>query len=55
MNLLDDPDPAKFPVGAQATAAIDTNGETDAWAALRKISIRAHSWANWLNPMPSSP
>ena len=50
--LLDDPDAAKFPIGAQATAAIYTGGEKGAWAALRKISIRAHSWANWLYPMP---
>src|SRR5271165_2287074 len=50
--LLDDPDPAKFPIGAQASAAIYTGGETGAWAALRKISIRAHSWFNWLYPMP---
>ena len=39
---LDDPDPSKFPIGAQASAAIYTNGRTGAWAALRKISIRAH-------------
>ncbi len=45
-------DPPKFPIGAQASAAIYTNGETGAWAALRKISIRAHSWFNWLYPMP---
>ncbi len=50
--LLDDADPSKFPIGAQASAAIYTNGETGAWAALRKISIRAHSWFNWLYPMP---
>ena len=50
--LLDDPYSAKFPIGAQATAAIYTGGERGAWAALRKISIRAHSWANWLYPMP---
>ncbi len=50
--LLDDPDASKFPIGAQATAAIYTGGEHGAWAALRKISIRAHSWANWLYPMP---
>ena len=50
--LLDDPDASKFPIGAQASAAIYTNGETGAWAALRKISIRAHSWFNWLYPMP---
>lgn len=50
--LLDDPDPAKFPIGARATAAIYSGGEHGAWAALRKISIRAHSWASWLYPMP---
>ena len=50
--ILDDPDPSKFPIGAQASAAIYTNGETGKWAALRKISIRAHSWFNWLYPMP---
>ncbi len=50
--LLDDPYASKFPIGAQASAAIYTNGETGAWAALRKISIRAHSWLNWLYPMP---
>jgi len=50
--LLDDSNPLKFPIGAQASAAIYTNGETGAWAALRKISIRAHSWFNWLYPMP---
>ena len=50
--LLDDADPSKFSIGAQASAAIYTNGETGPWAALRKISIRAHSWFNWLYPMP---
>ena len=50
--ILDDADPSKFPIGAQALAAIYTNGETGAWAGLRKISIRAHSWFNWLYPMP---
>ncbi len=50
--ILDDADPSKFPIGAQASAAIYTNGEKGAWAALRKISIRARSWFNWLYPMP---
>ncbi len=50
--MLNDPDQAKFPIGAQGTAAIYTGGERGAWAALRKISIRAHSWFNWLYPMP---
>ena len=49
--LLDDQDSPKFPIGAQGTAAIYTSGETGAWAALRKISIRARSWANWLYPL----
>jgi multidrug resistance efflux pump len=49
--LLDDPDPSRFPLGAQGSAAIYTGGEHGAWAALRKISIRAHSWANWLYPL----
>jgi multidrug resistance efflux pump len=49
--LLDDPDQSKFPIGAQGTAAIYTGGEHGAWAALRKISIRAHSWLNWLYPI----
>jgi hypothetical protein len=48
---LDDPDQSKFPLGAQGSAAIHTSGEHGAWAALRKISIRAHSWLNWLHPL----
>jgi multidrug resistance efflux pump len=50
--ILNDPEQWKFPIGAQGTAAIYTGGESGAWAALRKISIRAHSWFNWLYPMP---
>jgi len=49
--VMDDPDPLKFPIGAQGIAAIYTSGEHGAWAALRKISIRAHSWFNWLYPI----
>jgi multidrug resistance efflux pump len=49
--LLDDPDQSKFPIGAQGIAAIYTSGEHGAWAALRKVSIRAHSWLNWLYPI----
>jgi hypothetical protein len=41
----------KFPIGAQGSAAIYTGGEHGAWAALRKISIRAHSWLNWVYPL----
>ena len=48
--ILDDPDQSKFPIGAQGIAAIYVNGEHGAWAALRKISIRAHSWFNWIYP-----
>jgi hypothetical protein len=46
--LMDDPDQSKFPIGAQGTAAIFTSGEHGAWAALRTISIHAHSWFNWV-------
>jgi hypothetical protein len=49
--LLDDPDPSKFPIGAQGLVAIYTGGKNGAWAALRKISIRAHSWFNWFYPL----
>jgi multidrug resistance efflux pump len=49
--VMDHPDPAKFPIGAQGSAAIYTGGEHGAWAALRRISIRAHSWFNWLYPL----
>ena len=49
--LVDDPDQFKFPIGAQGSTAIYTGGEHGAWAALRKISIRAHSWFNWLYPI----
>jgi multidrug resistance efflux pump len=48
--VLEDHDPLKFPIGAQGIAAIYTGGERGAWAALRRISIRAHSWFNWLYP-----
>jgi multidrug resistance efflux pump len=49
--ILDDPNPSAFPIGAQGSAAIYTGGESGPWAALRKISIRAHSWANWFYPI----
>ena len=46
---LDDPDQAKFPIGAQGRAAIYTDPKSGfTW--LRKIGIRAYSWANWLYP-----
>jgi hypothetical protein len=43
-GFWEDADQLKFPVGAQGSAAIYTGAEHGAWAALRKISIRAHSW-----------
>ena len=49
--LLDGANQTEFPIGAQGTAAIYTSGEHGAWAALRKISIRSHSWLNWLYPI----
>jgi multidrug resistance efflux pump len=49
--FLDDPDQLKFSIGAQGSTAIYTGGEYGAWAVLRKISIRAHSWFNWLYPI----
>ncbi len=49
--IVDDPDQAKFPVGAQGAAAIYTEGDQGAWAALRKISIRTTTWLNWLYPL----
>ena len=49
--VMEDADPMQLPIGAQGVAAIYTGGEHGAWAALRKISIRAHSWFNWLYPM----
>jgi len=46
---LDDPDQLKFPLGTQGRAAIYTNPES-AFVMLRKISIRAYTWYNWLYP-----
>jgi len=47
-----DEDQSKFPIGAQGTAAIYTQGMPGAWSALRRIALRADSWLNWLYPMP---
>jgi multidrug resistance efflux pump len=47
---LDNPSKVGLPIGAQGTAAIYTSG--GGFAALRKITIRMHSWFNWLYPMP---
>jgi len=50
--VFDEADASKFPIGAEGRAAIYTQGTTGAWAALRRIGIRADSWLNWLYPMP---
>jgi len=46
---FDDNDQEKFPIGAHGVAAIYTSG--GGFAVLRKISIRAHTWLNWLYPL----
>jgi multidrug resistance efflux pump len=50
--LFDGADPSKFPIGTQGAAAIYTGGMKGAWAALRRITIRAYTWFSWLYPMP---
>jgi multidrug resistance efflux pump len=45
-----DPSLVGLPIGAQGAATIYTSG--GGFAALRKISIRIHSWFNWLYPLP---
>src|SRR5271167_724574 len=47
---LKNPSKVGLPIGAQGAAAIYTSG--GGFAALRKITIRMHSWFNWLYPMP---
>ena len=47
---LDDPSKVGLPIGAQGTVAIYT--DKGGFATLRKITIRMHSWFNWLYPMP---
>lgn len=47
---LTDTSKVVLPIGAQAAAAIYTSG--GGFAALRKITIRIHTWFNWLYPMP---
>lgn len=46
---LDGDDQSKFPIGTQGRAAIYTN-PSSGFVVLRKIGIRAYSWANWLYP-----
>lgn len=47
---LKNPSIVGLPIGAQGAAAIYTSG--GGFAVLRKITIRMHSWFNWLYPMP---
>ncbi len=46
---LDDPDQSKFPIGTQGRATIYAN-PASLFVFLRKISIRAYSWFNWIYP-----
>jgi multidrug resistance efflux pump len=48
---FDDPDAAKFAMGAQGAAAIYA-GKGFGFKALRRIGIRSYSWLNWLYPVP---
>ncbi len=47
---LKNPSKVGLPIGAQGAATIYTSG--GGFAALRKITIRMHTWFNWLYPMP---
>jgi len=47
---LTEPDPTKFPIGAQGIAAIYTDSP-GGFRVLRKIGIRASSWLNYLYPL----
>lgn len=49
--LLDDADQSRFPIGAQGSVAIYVDGDKGAWAALRKVAIRMHTWLAWLYPL----
>lgn len=46
---LDDPDQKKFPIGTQGRAAIYAQPSSP-FVYLRKISIRAYTWFNWIYP-----
>jgi multidrug resistance efflux pump len=50
--VFDAEDQSMFPIGAEGSCAIYTNGMTGSWAALRRIGIRTYSWLNWLYPLP---
>lgn len=44
------PSKVGLPIGAQGATAIYTSG--GGFAVLRRISLRIHSWINWLYPLP---
>jgi len=46
---LEAPDQSLFPIGTQGRATIYTN-PSSGFAVLRRISIRAYSWFNWIYP-----
>jgi multidrug resistance efflux pump len=46
---LDDPDQKKFPIGTQGRAAIYAQPSSP-FVYLRKITIRAYTWFNWVYP-----
>jgi multidrug resistance efflux pump len=50
--VFDAEDQSMFPIGAEGSCAIYTNGMKGSWAALRRIGIRTYSWLNWLYPIP---
>ena len=47
---VDHPEQVRLPIGAQGAATVYTH--PGAWADLRRIDIRIHSWFNWLYPLP---
>jgi multidrug resistance efflux pump len=47
--VFDGPDQSLFPIGGEGIAAIYT--EDTSFAYLRRVAIRARSWANWLYPL----
>ena len=47
---IEEKDQEEFPIATHGVAAIYTKPGGD-FAALRRISLRAHSWPNWLYPL----
>lgn len=50
--ILEGENQSLYPIGAEGSCAIYTDGMTGSWAALRRIGIRTYSWLNWLYPLP---